>query len=121
MSDYGHHPSELKPTFKAIKDKYPDRELVVIFQPHQAARTRALLSDFATSFNDVDQVIIPNIYLSRDTEADIAYMTTNRLVEAIQPHQKNVRNTGSISYAVSEVLRLDALNHEKYIFLIQGA
>ncbi len=121
MSDYGHHPSELKPTFFAIKAKYPERELVVIFQPHQAARTRALLGDFATSFNDVDQVIIPNIYLSRDTEEDIEYMSVDRLVDAIRPHQKNVRNVGGISHAVSEVLRLDAMNSEKYVFLIQGA
>jgi UDP-N-acetylmuramate--alanine ligase len=92
MSDYGHHPSELRPTFGAIRAKYPDRELVVIFQPHQAARTRALLGDFATCFGDADQVIIPDIYLSRDTEEDIAYMTADRLVDAIRPHQKNVRN-----------------------------
>lgn len=121
MSDYGHHPSELRPTFAAIKQQYPDKELVVIFQPHQAARTRALLADFAVSFGDVDQVIIPNIYLSRDTEEDIAYMTVDRLVNAILPHQKNVRNAGDISHAIEIVLQLDAMNHEKYIFLIQGA
>lgn len=121
MSDYGHHPTELKPTFEAIKNRYPERELVVLFQPHQAARTRALLGDFATSFGNADLVLIPDIYLSRDTEADIAYMTTDRLVDAIRPHQKNVRNTGGIPNAVSEALRLDALNREKYVFLIQGA
>lgn len=83
MSDYGHHPSELKPTFRAIRERYPDRKLIVIFQPHQAARTRALLDEFSTSFADAHQVIIPNIYLSRDTPEDIEYMTTDRLVSAI--------------------------------------
>ncbi len=66
-------------------------------------------------------VLIPNIYYSRDTEADIAYMTPERLVDAIRPHQKNVWNTEGIPNVVSEVLRLDALNSEKYVFLIQGA
>ena len=121
MSDYGHHPSELKPTFKAIKDRYPERKLIVIFQPHQAARTRALLEDFATSFGDADEVFIPNIYLSRDTKEDIAFMTTDRLVSAISAHQKNVRNVGSIAHAVECINELDAMNNEGYIFLIQGA
>lgn len=121
MSDYGHHPSELKPTFEAIKSRYPDRKLVAIFQPHQAARTRALLDEFATSFENVDEVIIPNIYLSRDTDEDIAFMTADRLVETIRPHQKNVRNAGSISHAVELVRAMDAVDVEKYVFLIQGA
>lgn len=92
MSDYGHHPSELKPTFRAIRERYPNRKLVVVFQPHQAARTRALLDEFSESFGDADEVIIPNIYLSRDTPEDIEYMTTDRLVAAIAVHDIIVRN-----------------------------
>ncbi len=50
MSDYGHHPNEIRPTLAAIHDKYPDRKLYVVFQPHQYSRTRELLSEFVTSF-----------------------------------------------------------------------
>lgn len=93
MSDYGHHPGELRPTFSAIHAKYPDKKLIVIFQPHQAARTRALLSEFAVSFGDADEVIIPNIYLSRDTPEDILFMTAERLVESIAPHHPAVMDS----------------------------
>ena len=121
MSDYWHHPTELKATFEAIKNRYPERKLVVLFQPHQAARTRALLDDFATSFENTDLVLIPNIYYSRDTEEDIAYMTPDRLTDTIRPYQQNVWHTKGIPNAVSEALRLDSLDSEAYIFLIQGA
>lgn len=86
ISDYGHHPSELQPTFRAIREQYPERSLHVIFQPHQAARTRALLEEFSKSFTDATSVVVPNIYLSRDTPEDIAYMTASRFVEAISQH-----------------------------------
>ena len=48
-------------------------------------------------------------------------MTPERLVDAIRPYQQNVWHTKGIPNAVSEALRLDSLNSEKYVFLIQGA
>ena len=76
MSDYGHHPNEIRPTLRAIKEKYHDKKLFVVFQPHQYSRTRELLSEFATAFGDADQVIVPNIYFSRDKKEDVEWMTT---------------------------------------------
>ena len=46
MSDYGHHPTEIAVTLEAIKNRYDDRRLIVLFQPHQYARTRGLLKEF---------------------------------------------------------------------------
>lgn len=83
MSDYGHHPNEIKPTLRAIKKKYENKKLFVVFQPHQYSRTRELLDDFATSFNDADQLIIPDIYFSRDKREDVEWMTLDRLVSTI--------------------------------------
>lgn len=92
MSDYGHHPSEIRPTLKAIKTKYHDKKLFVVFQPHQYSRTRELLSEFATSFADLDNLIIPNIYFSRDKKEDVEWMTMEKLISAIQGNQPNVKN-----------------------------
>ena len=92
MSDYGHHPSEIKPTLRAISGKYPDKKLFVVFQPHQYSRTRELLQEFAISFSDVDTLIIPNIYFSRDKAEDVEWMTTDRLVTEIAKNQSNVMN-----------------------------
>ncbi len=84
MSDYGHHPNEIRPTLRAIREKYPEKKLFVIFQPHQYSRTRELLHEFATSFSDASELIIPNIYFSRDKQEDVEWMTTERLITAIQ-------------------------------------
>jgi UDP-N-acetylmuramate--alanine ligase len=92
MSDYGHHPNEIRPTLRAIREKYSDKKLFVVFQPHQYSRTRELLQEFAISFGDATELIIPNIYFSRDKKEDVEWMTTEKLVEEIKNHQPNVKN-----------------------------
>jgi UDP-N-acetylmuramate--alanine ligase len=84
MSDYGHHPSEIIPTLSAIKSKYSDKKLYVVFQPHQYSRTRELLDDFATAFFSADILVIPDIYFSRDKKEDVEWMTTERLIDAVK-------------------------------------
>lgn len=92
MSDYGHHPEEIKPTLKAIKEKYPDRKLFVVFQPHQYSRTRELLAEFATAFDSADELMIPNIYFSRDKTEDMEYMTMDRLIATLKPRYSQVQD-----------------------------
>ena len=89
MSDYGHHPNEIRPTLSAIRAKYTDKNLFVVFQPHQFSRTRELLSEFAVSFADVNTLIIPDIYFSRDKKEDVEWMTTEKLVKEIEEIEKN--------------------------------
>lgn len=62
IDDYGHHPTEIKATLKAIKHFWPKRKLVVLFQPHRYTRTKNLFSEFAKSFKDADEVKILDIY-----------------------------------------------------------
>ena len=90
MSDYGHHPNEIRPTLHAIKEKYSEKKLIVIFQPHQYSRTRELLPEFALSFSDVDTLIIPNIYFSRDKKEDVEWMTVEKLITEIKNNGVNV-------------------------------
>lgn len=70
MSDYWHHPTEIKLTLSSLKEKYSDKKLLVIFQPHQYNRTLELLEDFINCFDSADTLIIPNIYESRDSKED---------------------------------------------------
>ena len=92
MSDYGHHPNEIRPTLHAIKKKFPDKKLFVAFQPHQYSRTRELLPEFSNAFMDADILIIPNIYFSRDKQEDVEWMTTDRLVDTIRENFSSVQN-----------------------------
>lgn len=60
--DYGHHPTEIRLTLQAIKDRFPTRKVMVVFQPHQFIRTKQLLKEFQDVFRPADQVIIAPIY-----------------------------------------------------------
>lgn len=68
LDDYGHHPTEIQVTLRAVRERFPDRRLWVVFQPHQHSRTRFLLNDFARSFGLADRLLVPDIYFVRDSE-----------------------------------------------------
>jgi UDP-N-acetylmuramate--alanine ligase len=69
IDDYAHHPTEIRATLAAARQRYPDRPLWVFFQPHTFSRTTALLTDFANCFGAADAVIISDIYAAREVAA----------------------------------------------------
>ena len=62
VDDYGHHPSEVGVTIKAIRDGWPDKRLVMIFQPHRYSRTSDLYDDFVRVLSEVDLLIMLDVY-----------------------------------------------------------
>jgi len=62
IDDYAHHPTEIKATISAARQKYPDRELVIVFQPHTFSRTQAFLSEFAESLKLADKTYLCDIF-----------------------------------------------------------
>jgi len=62
IDDYGHHPAEIKATIATAKACYPQRRLVVLFQPHRFTRTQALFGDFCKTFEEVDELVLTEIY-----------------------------------------------------------
>ena len=62
LDDYGHHPTEVTATLKAVKGGWPDRRLVVIFQPHRYTRTRDLFEDFAEALSLTDVLLLTEVY-----------------------------------------------------------
>ncbi len=81
--DYGHHPTEIRATLAAARERYSPKRLWCVFQPHQHSRTRFLLNDFAHSFAQADRVIVPEIYFVRDSERDRASVSAVDLVREI--------------------------------------
>lgn len=81
--DFGHHPTEIKVTIDAFRKKYPEKRLLVVFQPHMFSRTKALFNDFVKVFQtmDADQVFLVDIYPSR--EVDKGEVNSKQLVAAI--------------------------------------
>ncbi len=65
-TDYAHHPTEIKATLAAAREKYPDKKIIAVFQPHLYSRTKLLLNDFAQSFDQIDKIIVTDIYAARE-------------------------------------------------------
>lgn len=62
IDDYAHHPTEIKATIDAARQKYPEREIIAVFQPHTFTRTQAFLNEFAESLNKADKVYLCEIF-----------------------------------------------------------
>ncbi len=86
LDDYAHHPTEIRASLKAIREKYAPTRLWCIFQPHQYSRTRFLLDDFAESFKLADITVVPEIYFVRDTAESRNTVNAETLVERIRQH-----------------------------------
>jgi len=77
FDDYAHHPTEIQKSLKAFREKFPNSKIVCIFQPHTYSRTKSLFEQFSRSFNDVDTIILTNIYLSLREQPDITVSMKN--------------------------------------------
>ena len=62
VDDYGHHPTEIAATLAAARAGWPERRVVLVFQPHRYTRTRDLMDDFATVVSDADVAIVLEVY-----------------------------------------------------------
>ncbi|WP_223669466.1 UDP-N-acetylmuramate--L-alanine ligase [Kangiella shandongensis] len=62
IDDYGHHPSEVSATIKALRKSWPERRLVMVYQPHRYSRTRDLYEDFCAVLSEVDELVMLEVY-----------------------------------------------------------
>lgn len=92
VDDYGHHPTEIRATLWALRERFSPRRLICVFQPHQHSRTRFLLEDFAASFAAADAVIVPDIYFVRDSEAERSLVSSQDLVARITQAGQQARH-----------------------------
>ncbi len=87
ISDYGHHPNEIKATMSAAREKYPKNKIWCIFQPHQHQRTYYLFNDFVKVFRGakIDKIIITDIYdvAGRETQQINKQVNSEKLVKKI--------------------------------------
>ena len=84
VDDYGHHPTEIKMTLKAIAESWPERRKVVVFQPHRYTRTRALFDDFTRAFYQSDELLVLPVYAA--SEDPIEGVNAESLCEGIKAH-----------------------------------
>jgi UDP-N-acetylmuramate--alanine ligase len=96
--DYGHHPTEVRAALAAARQLVgPDRRLWAVFEPHMYSRTALLMDDFSTAFTDANEVVIADIFASRDTPEAMAATSAEGLADAVE------RASGVPSIAVGDV------------------
>lgn len=118
ISDYAHHPTEITSALKALREKYADKRIICVYQPHQYARTLTIMNDLPYSFDNVDKLIIPNIYSARDTEETKSKINAEKLVEMIG------KKHADVTWSKDFDMTLDIINKEikpNDLLLIMGA
>jgi UDP-N-acetylmuramate--alanine ligase len=101
IDDYAHHPTEIRATLAAARERYPDRDLWAVFQPHTYSRTKALFADFVRSFDQADHVIVTDIYAAR--EHDDLGIQAHDLVAAMR--HRDARHIPSLDETVEYLLQ----------------
>lgn len=105
IDDYAHHPTEINAIYKTVKNLYPNKYKMVIFQPHLYSRTRDFIDDFAKSLAQFDAVKILDIYPAR--EHPIQGVTSKWLAGKIKEHHKNVTCIASTKEAVLNHIKIE--------------
>ena len=82
IDDYAHHPRELAASIEAIRKGWPERRLVVVFQPHRYTRTRDLFDDFVAVLADIDVLLLMNVYSAG--EPAIKHADSRALAQALR-------------------------------------
>lgn len=84
IDDYAHHPTEIKVTLEAIKQKYPDKKLVVVFKPNTYSRTKDFTKEFISSLSIADKVFMTEIDSNRERQEDYPGVNSNIILDHIK-------------------------------------
>lgn len=121
ISDYGHHPTAIRGTVKAAREFFPNRRIVLCFQPHQHSRTKELFKEFVDAVAEADVIVVPEIYkVVGRTEAEEKEVSSRDIVESVRAKYpgKEIRYAADFAEAESE---LRDLVKENDVLIIQGA
>ena len=103
FDDYGHHPTECEKTLRALRSAHAPERLICVFQPHQHSRTRFLLEQFASSFREADEVIVPHIYFVRDSEVEKTRVSAQDLVDRLAAKGTRALHIGAFEQIVEHL------------------
>ncbi len=88
IDDYAHHPTEIKVTLEAARQKYPDKEIVAIFLPNTYSRTEALMNEFVDVLKSADKAYIMDIHCDRERGEDYPNVSSDNLIKQIPNSEK---------------------------------
>ncbi len=118
IDDYGHHPEEIQRTIAAVQESYPERHVVVCFQPHQYSRTYHFRDEWAGALSAADEIWLTPIYEARDSEQQQERISIQDLAENVREiHDQLVTVSGPARAGERMARQAD----EKHVFLTIGA
>ncbi|MDX2250225.1 MAG: UDP-N-acetylmuramate--L-alanine ligase [Bacteroidia bacterium] len=107
VDDYAHHPSEIEAVVRTARDLFPERKLVVVFQPHLFTRTRDFLEGFAGELSKADAVLLMDIYPAR--EEPIPGITSEQLLNRITTEEKVLVTKETLTERLKEMIQKPAV------------
>lgn len=108
IDDYAHHPKEIAATIESAREWYPDKRIIIVFQPHTYSRTQSLLHEFPKSFIEADEVLITGIYGSaREAKGTITGKTLADQITTVNPHVYSFENKHDIFVHLRSALKKD--------------
>ncbi len=83
VDDYAHHPSEVRATIKSAKQKYPDKKIVAVFEPHTFSRTKEFADELAKVLNTTDKAYVMDVFPAREKEEDYPGVSANSIIDLL--------------------------------------
>jgi UDP-N-acetylmuramate--alanine ligase len=122
--DYAHHPTEIRATLQAFREKFARQPIVCVFQPHQAKRLQILFKEFVSAFNDTDVLILIPFYKVAGRDEKESNITSERLAQAIAkkyPHKRPyyVAEPKNIKKSLNRIMLADGI--KKPVIVMMGA
>jgi len=103
IDDFAHHPTEIKTTLETARTIYPSQRIWCVFQPHQHHRTKLLLKEFAMALTLADKVIITDIYAARDSDREMASVSSLDLKRELRAIGGDVEYAGISAEIISSL------------------
>ena len=111
IDDYAHHPTEIDAVYQAVREMYPGKKILAVFQPHLYSRTRDFADDFAGSLSRFDEIILLDIYPAR--ELPMEGITSQWLLDKIKNPNKRLISKENLPEAIKK--------SDAFVFLTLGA
>jgi len=124
ISDYAHHPTQIKLTLEAAREKFPGRRIILVYQPHQIKRTKILFRDFVNSFDKTDYLILNEIYKVIGREERKKKISSVDLAKAIQRRWKKLNYKKPVRFIKEQkdILReLKKIVKKNDVVMVMGA
>jgi len=116
IDDYGHHPTEMREVLDTIKNIWPNRRIVMVFQPHRYSRTSEYFNQFVDVLKNLDYLILMDIYAANEKPLD--NISSEVIVSEVEKYNKNVVLINNEKNLINNI---DKIIMNDDIFLTMGA